>query len=170
LAAVAATDASLNAQEIGPGMGDVFGTIGFAKSSSGGGTHASLSGGGSLGVIKNLLVSGEFTYVPLGSVHTNFGNVSSRMLMFDGAAQYVFPLTESKLQPYALAGLGVARTSVSGSGYIPSASDSAAVFVWGAGVRIPLTEKLGIKPEFKAYTHDSTLFRVGVGVYYQFGQ
>lgn len=168
LAALGAASAPLGAQEIGPGMGDVFGMVGFAKSSRGGDPNPSIGGGASLGIVPNLLGSAEFTYVPLDSYRTSYGRITSRMLLFDVTGQYVFPLRESNLEPYALAGFGVARTSVSGGG-ISSYSDSTALFTWGAGVRVPLTDRVGIKPELKAYTHHGTLFRVGVGLYYRFG-
>jgi hypothetical protein len=158
--------APLNAQEVGPGMGDVFGTLGFAKATRGGRTHGALGGGASLGIANHLLGSFELTYVPLGS--SPFQGLRQRMLLFDGTARYVFPLSQSKGEPYVLAGLGVGRTTVSSS--VGSASDTTALFVWGAGFRYPLTERVGFRPELKAYTHDGTLFRVGVSVDYRFGQ
>jgi len=177
------------------GKGEVSGFAGGVHVASGGGTHGAFGGTVGGAVHKNVFVFGEFTYVPLGGADafldiSDLGtivraDVSARLVDFGGGVHISIPTGNEKVVPYAVGGVGVSRSSASGSvtAQVPgrtttiSFDESSTDFGvnGGFGLRFYVKDNWGFRPEFKIARYfveggGITVARFTAGVFYQFGK
>lgn len=164
---------SLQAQDNGLQAGDSEVTP-FVGLSDGEGTLG-VSYGKALS--DKLFIQGEFSYIALGSSSSVLPggsfDISAKALNFNGTVQYNFTnafKNNSKFVPYAGAGLGVTRTSVSSDvpGFSASASDTSLMFNIGGGLRYYVKPNWGLRPELMLFAGDGSYARFAVGLFFQF--
>ena len=159
------------------GSAEVTGHLGVV---GGIGSHGSF--GGSLGVpvTDRLIVSGEFSYIPLGggsvTILGSTTSTNSRAFNFNGNLQYQFKPLRAGV-PYAGAGLGFLRSSfdASSNGVGPGSfnaegSSTDLYFNVGGGFRYYVKERWGFRPEFMIFAGSNTYVRFAGGIFYQFGE
>ena len=166
------------AQQLQKGKIEATGQVGIA---AGIGTQASFAGSVGGAVSDNVLVLGEFGWIPLGGASasgTTPGgafqfSAGGKVLSFMAGAQYQFGETRSFV-PYAGAALGVVHSSgdvestVGGSVQNVSSSSNNFYVSFGGGARYYVKDSWGFKPEFMIFAGDNTFFRFGAGIFYQF--
>ena len=121
----------------------------FAGSSAGNGT---IGGGIAKAINTRWQVIGEIAYV-----HSNAAE-------FGVNGHYVFPLSNPKLTPYALVGLGILH-----AGGARNSNTSVGANL-GGGLRWQTGRNWGIRPELKMLVGDGVKGRFIVGLYYNFGK
>jgi opacity protein-like surface antigen len=153
------------------GKSEVTGFVGIADG------EGTLGGSYGKAISDKLFAQGEFSYIALGSSSTvtpgGTYDVSASAINFNGGVQYNFTnlfTNNSKIVPYAGAGLGVTRSSVSADlpGFSSSASDTAFLLNFGGGLRYYLRPNWGLRPEFMIFAGDGSYARFSVGLFYQF--
>jgi Outer membrane protein beta-barrel domain len=168
------------AQQLLKGKFETTGQVGIA---TGIGTQASFAGTLGKVVKDNVLVLGEFGWIPLGGANASGSvpggsfDISSggRVLTFMAGAQYQFRETRSFV-PYAGAALGIVDSSggfegtIGGSNQNVNSSRSDFYVSFGGGARYYVKDSWGFKPEFMIFAGDNTFFRFGGGIFYQFGR
>jgi opacity protein-like surface antigen len=123
-----------------------------------------------------LAFTGEMSYIPGGSASGTFGNEvikgSGHGVELAGGVRYLFPWKHPRLTPYGLGGLGILRASgnVTGNAFRVSASATELGLTFGGGLRYQAGNNWGIQPELRFFVAGSSYTRLGVGVYYQFGE
>jgi hypothetical protein len=119
---------------------------------------SNLSGGGAL----SFLVGGPSTEIEMGGEYSHLGSgsadfasslgpsakvsASAHLITIHGSFNYNFHLPQSRLVPYASAGMVYGRTSASATASLPdfgleetfSASSSETAFQFGGGVKVPV--------------------------------
>jgi hypothetical protein len=171
ISALLVMSASAYAQ-VEKGQLEVTGQIGFV---SGIGTHGAFGGSVGTGLSDNVLIYGEFLYIPLGSTPVGTGTLTARSYNFDGGLQYQFRKS-GKMVPYGNVGLGFLHSSASlpssfsFQGFNFSTGDTATDFYAnvGGGVRYYMSDRWGFRPEFTIFAGSSTFVRIGAGVFYAF--
>jgi hypothetical protein len=154
------------------GQLEVTGQIGLV---SGIGTHGAFGGSVGAGLSPNVVVYGEFLYIPLGSTTIGTGTLSARSYNFDGGLQYQFRKSGA-IVPYGNVGLGFLRSSASlpstfsFQGFNFSTGGTATDFYLnvGGGVRYYMSDRWGFRPELTIFAGSSTFVRIGAGVFYAF--
>jgi hypothetical protein len=168
------------AQQLVKGKIEATGQVGVA---TGIGTQASFAGSLGKVVKNNVLVLGEFGWIPLGGANASGStpgvafqfSAGGRVLSFMAGAQYQFHETHSFV-PYAGAALGVVDSSgevestVGGSTQNLKSSRTDFYVSFGGGARYYVKDSWGFKPEFMIFAGDNTFFRFGGGIFYQFGR
>ena len=169
------------AQQLVKGKIEATGQIGVA---TGIGTQASFAGSLGAAIKDNVLVLGEFGWIPLGGASASGSapggaflefSTGGRVLTFMAGAQYQFRETHSFV-PYAGAALGLVdssgelETTVSGSSQSANFSRTDFYMSFGGGARYYVKDSWGFKPEFMIFAGDNTFFRFGAGIFYQFGR
>lgn len=153
----------VQAGELRKGTSEV---TGFAGIADGQGTF-----GGAFGraVTNRVFVYGDAGYIAGESASVAGFSASSHAMNFHGGLQYSFR-TESRLVPYAAAGIGITRVSasVSGIGLPVKGSNSSVMFAFGGGARYYIGRNWGIRPELMVFAGDGSYIRAGAGVFFQF--
>jgi hypothetical protein len=183
--------AALQAAE--PGVGEVSGFGGIV--SMGGSTHANAGGGAGVNLGRFVNLFGEVSYMAKGTEAYQVTNgatrtsasVSGRLMNYGGGVQFRVPTGNLRIEPYGLFAFGygqMKRDVNAGSGTAYPVPDSAhnLYTAVGAGARLFLGAKWGIKPEFryqKYYginistddpVHDrGSAITATTGIFYQFG-
>jgi hypothetical protein len=162
-----------------PSYGQNFEVSGNLGVVSGIGSHGSF--GGSIGapITKNLILSGDLSYIPMGgaSVTVLGSSISSsaKAFNFNGNLQYQFKPLHTTV-PYAGAGLGFLRSSFSSSNNLGGASMNVQgssmdmYFNVGGGLRYHVKDHWGFRPEFMVFAGPNTYVRFAGGIFYQFGE
>jgi hypothetical protein len=144
------------------------------------GSHASFGGSVGAPVADRLILSGDLSYIPLGSGRvTVLGSTmrtSASAINFNGNLQYEFKPYHSVV-PYAGGGLGFLRSSFdSSSSALPNGSlnvggSATDMYVnFGGGFRHYVKSRWGFRPEFSVFAGSNTYVRFAVGTFYQFGE
>ena len=168
------------AQQLEKGKVEATGHVGLAL---GVGTRAAFAGTLGGAINERVFVLGEFGYIPLGGTSasgvTPGGGFSfdagGKILSFMAGAQYQFN-SQRSFVPYAGAALGLVHSSgdfesvVGGSTQNISVTSNNFYVSFGGGARYYVKDRWGFKPEFMIFAGDDTFFRMGVGLFYQFGQ
>jgi hypothetical protein len=172
--------ASGYAQQLEKGKVEATGQVGLAL---GVGTRAAFAGTLGTAINERVFVLGEFGYIPVGGVSAS-GQTAGGLFEFDSGgkilsfmagAQYQFTAQRSFV-PYAGAALGLvhasgeARTTVGGQTQTVSLSSNNFYISFGGGARYYVKDKWGFKPELMFFAGDDSFVRLGVGMFYQFGQ
>ncbi len=162
----------VRAQTAEGGHGELFGLGGLYHGS---GLNAGAGGGGGgYTVNRHLRLFGEAFYFrkDLSDV-IGFSGVKATgsAFVFDGGAQILFP-AGSKTVPFATVGGGVGRIKGSaearagGQTIRASASESQGTVTLGGGLDYYVSNKWGIRPEFRVYRGPE--YRATFGVFYRF--
>lgn len=187
---------SAHAQDVKPGTVEVSGSGGGAYLRAGGdGTTKAFGGGGvAVALHRRAWLTGDFSYIPLGSFSTTVtdftgviasGSASGRLVAFEGGTQFNLGSLQSRAVPYAAAHFGLGHASGEGEVIVRYGSlmertrfdESSTAFSAGGGfgVRIYAGDRWGIRPEFRIMRYftdgnDLTSFRFGIGLFVQFGR
>jgi Outer membrane protein beta-barrel domain len=168
--------AACYAQE--PRLVEVNGQVGLV---SGIGTHGSFGGGMGVALTPRVLGYGEFSYIPLGGASSSvpaFGlqaGGSAKAYNFNVGGQYQFSRSNN-MTPYAGFGLGVLHAASSYSSTFGGvtvsgkSSSSDLYFNLGGGVRYPVNERWGFRPELMIFAGSNTYVRMGGGIFYNLGR
>ena len=168
------------AQQLEKGKVEATGHVGLAL---GVGTRAAFAGTLGGAINERVFVLGEFGYIPLGGA--NISGVTpggpfefdsgGKILSFMAGAQYQFN-SQRSFVPYAGAALGVVHSSGETESTVGSVTQNISVtrndfFVsFGGGARYYVKDRWGFKPEVMIFAGKDSFVRVGVGMFYQFGQ
>ena len=127
----------------------------------------------------NLMATAEIVRTrlenPTLTLNQNLLEFNAHMLEVTGGLQYEVPLRYSKVVPFAGAGLGLARSSMSvkESTFLAldaNVSDNHFTVNFGAGARIHVSDRWGVRPELKVvHIPNETFLRTAVGLFFQFG-
>lgn len=184
------------AQDVKPGTVEVSGSGGGTYLRAGGdGTTKAFGGGGvAVALHRRAWLTGDFSYIPLGSFSTIFtdfigavttASASGRLVAFEGGTQFNLASLQSRAVPYAAAHVGFGHGSGEGEVTVRYGSliertrfdESSTAFSAGGGfgVRIYAGQRWGIRPEFRIMRYftdgeDLTSFRFGIGLFVQFGR
>jgi opacity protein-like surface antigen len=154
------------------GRGDINGFGGLYR---GEGLNAATVGGGAgYTAHRNLRVFGEAFYfrknltdiigAPRGV------DVTASAIAFDGGVQILLPIGESPAVPFLTVGGGFARVSasarMSGQQFSVSGSETVSTFMLGGGLDYYVSDKWGIRPEFRVFRGPE--YRATVGIFYRF--
>ncbi len=174
------------------GIGEVSGFGGLVSIRQGGSNHGQFGGtvGANAGRFVHLF--GEVNYMSLGSdTFQSAGNLatgSDRLTNYSGGIQIRIPTGQAKVEPYGLLAFGYGRRTVDSSVYANNTFTSNRVTEGdlytgvGAGARVFLGRKWGIKPEFRYQSYvnmdlkrDNPIIERGSvmtltgGIFFQFG-
>jgi opacity protein-like surface antigen len=183
MAAVAAClvlAASGYAQQLEKGKIETTGHVGLAM---GVGTRAAFAGTLGTAINDRVFVLGELGWIPLGGTSASGQTGGSsfefdsggKILTFMAGAQYQFNAQRSFV-PYAGAGLGLVhssgetRTTIGGSTQTINVSSNNFYMSIGGGARYYVKDRWGFKPELMVFAGEDSFVRLGVGMFYQFGQ
>ena len=167
-------------QQLVKGNIEATGKIGLAL---GVGTRASFSGTVGGAINDRVFVLGEFGYIPLGGSSASGSTPSGpyefdaggKILSFMAGAQYQFNSTRSFV-PYAGAAIGLVHSSGEFESTVGTStqniytSENDFYVSFGGGARYYVKDRWGFKPELMIFAGDDTYFRMGVGLFYQFGK
>ena len=167
-------------QELTKGRIETTGQVGLAM---GVGTRASFAGTVGLALTDRLFVLGEVGYIPLGGTSASGSSplgsfdfsAGGKLWTFMAGAQYQFD-SQRSFVPYAGAAVGFVdssadfESSLAGSAQNISTSRDDFYVSFGGGARYYIKDRWGFKPEFMVFAGDDTFFRLGIGMFYQFGQ
>jgi opacity protein-like surface antigen len=156
---------------------DVGEIAGYAGGVAGIGSHPAGGVTFTTALSRYTLFGAELGFASLGSegFHSPAGSVFSRSRLYDfnGHVNVRIPF-RSHWAPYIVLGAGLlhstaerAVSTASGSS-IEKTSDNDFAFHIGAGLRYYVTDKWGIRPEWKYYASDRNFSKLAVGVFYQF--
>jgi hypothetical protein len=138
------------AETLDKGSTEVLGYVGGMTDNLGG----TFGGGIGYAVERRLQVAGELGWVSASGLHGFEFNLNGH---------YLFPLkNNSKVTPYALAGLGIIHVGNGGS--------TRGGLNLGGGARLQAGKNWGIQPEFKFFVSNHTYARFSGGIYYTFGK
>jgi glutamine amidotransferase-like uncharacterized protein len=168
------------AQQLEKGKVEATGHVGLAL---GVGTRAAFAGTLGGAINERVFVLGEFGYIPLGGTSasgvTPGGafefDAGGKILSFMAGAQYQFS-SQRSFVPYAGAALGLVHSSGEFQSTVGSSTQNISVtnnnfyVSFGGGARYYVKDRWGFKPELMIFAGDDSFFRLGVGLFYQFGQ
>jgi len=143
--------------------------------------HVGVSGG--YAIESNLMVVGEIVRTRLLNPTLRLNVPLVPTLGFDASlieatagVQFQAPLRDSKIAPFAGVAVGLARSRLALQESTFNIldlnfSDNHFALNFGGGARVYVSEKWGVKPEFKiVHIPGENWVRTSVGVFYQFGK
>lgn len=166
------------------GAGEIAVFGGGTALSAGGGTHALVGASAGVRVSGGLRIFGEFGLVPLAAINESYEGINAsatdRLYNFGGGLDYSFGSSKTVV-PYVLGAAGLSHQSVSAtansSGFSATVGMAAnsAYFGGGAGVRLYIGQKWGVKPEvrYQRYQNSGGSANAAdftVGLFYEFGK
>lgn len=142
-------------------------------------TSPALGGGLGFAASRRIMLLGEFQYSSLATARFTQGTLSmtekSQMYELMGGVQYLFRLENSRAVPFIGGGMGVAyfptKLTLAAGGVASNANESMKKTAGNldAGVRLHITDTLGIRPEFRVMRiPGKTYIRAEAGIFYQF--
>jgi hypothetical protein len=145
------------------GRGEVYGFGGVLRGE--GLTVGTGGGGGAFTASRHFRMFGEALYFKkdLSDV-LGVRDVKASAWGFEGGAQVLFPLSDSRAVPFVTGAIGWAR--VKGSAGRVSATEWAGHVGFGGGLDYYLGNNWGIRPEFRWYTANE--YRATAGVFFRF--
>lgn len=136
---------------------------------NGGGVKPAFAVTSGVSLNRFLSAQGEYSFTSVQNA-TVFGFSAKSSLMDYGVALLAQVPNGSRVVPYGVMGLGVAR----GNDRFGILSESLSVFEYngGVGLRVFLTREVGVRLDLRGYkVHDGLWYaRAGVGVFYQFNK
>jgi hypothetical protein len=151
---------------------------------AGAGGHRNLGAGLGYTVGRGIILGFEATHSPLGGdVYGDEPQLRGAVLretagggLTDLNLNLHFQLGSpyAKSQPYFAGGFGWVRASTTatfdhpGGPTIRKDTSTHRLANFGAGLRYPLTERIGVRPEVRVYVGDDAFVRFSAGVFYQF--
>lgn len=99
-------------------------------------------------------------------------SVNGSAVVFNGGVQVLLPIGDSPVVPFATAGYALARASASAraegaaQSFNVSVSDYATSYMLGGGVDYYISNRWGLRPEFRVFQGPE--YRMTVGIFYRF--
>lgn len=151
---------------------------------AGAGAHPTFGAGAGITIGRGMILGFEATHSPLrGNVYGDPPERPDAVLRETAGGgltdlnfnlQYQMGPFYSKPQPYLAAGFGWVRSSTTATyqdsegAFIQQEASTHRLANFGAGLRYPLSERIGVRPEVRVFVGNDAFVSFTAGVFYQF--